>query len=69
VESEKPLPENLADLPSATLEQAVEARERRLMRLFRRWPRLTREERSILRRIYGERLRLAKVLGSRRSRR
>jgi hypothetical protein len=67
MESERPLPENLAELPAETLEQAVEARERRLTRLFRRWPKLTGEERSNLRRLYGERLRLARALGSRRS--
>jgi hypothetical protein len=65
----KPLPDNLASLPADALERAVEARERRLDRLFRRWPNLTRDEGSTLRRLYRERVRLARVLGSRRARR
>jgi len=62
-------PEDLTKLPSRVLEHRVDVRDRRLTRLFRRWPTLTRAEFSELRQLYEERLRLAKALGAKRKRR
>jgi hypothetical protein len=68
-QTEKTHLEDLAELPSEMLEDEVEARERRLRRLFRRWPNLTHDEHSRMRRLYTERLHLARLLGSLRARR
>jgi hypothetical protein len=64
------LPEDLSELKPEALELAARARDKRLGPLFRRWPSLSRLELSELKRLYNERLRLARYLGkrSRRSR-
>jgi len=64
------LPEDLSELEAGALEHAANARNKQLSPLFRRWPALSRLELSELKRLYNERLRLARYLGkrSRRSR-
>jgi hypothetical protein len=59
---------DVTEVPPGTLERGTKARDRRLTRLFRRWPALTRAELAELRRLYDERMRLAKLHGSRRGR-
>ena len=44
-------------------------RDEQLVPLFRRWPDLDRMELSRLRKMYAERLRIARYVGSRRARR
>jgi hypothetical protein len=56
------LPEDLSDLDSRALEQATDVRDQRLSPLFRRWPSLSGLELSELKRLYSERLRLARYL-------
>ena len=65
----KRLPRNLAALDTEALTAARDARDDELAGLFRRWPRLSRLETSQLRRLYDERVRLAKYVGRRRARR
>jgi hypothetical protein len=59
------IPEDLSELEPAALERAADARDERLSPLFRRWPSLSGIELSELKRLYNERLRLAKYLGRR----
>jgi hypothetical protein len=59
------LPEDLSELDPRALERATNARDRRLSPLFRRWPSLSGLELSELKRLYNERLRLARYLGRR----
>ena len=59
------LPEDLSELEREALERATNARDRRVSRLFRRWPSLSGHELSELKRLYNERLRLARHFGSR----
>ena len=59
------LPEDLSQLDKGALERATNARDRRLSPLFRRWPSLSRLEMSELKRLYNERLRLARYVGRR----
>jgi len=59
------LPEDLSELDLQALDRATNSRERRLSPLFRRWPSLSGGERSELKRLYNERLRLARHLGRR----
>ena len=59
------LPEDLSELDPRALEGATDSRDKRLSPLFRRWPSLSRVERSELKRLYNERLRLARHLGKR----
>ncbi len=59
----KELPDDLAALPVTELSEQRAIRDDRLARLFKRWPALSRPELSQLRRIYAERLRIAKYLG------
>jgi hypothetical protein len=61
------LPENLSSLNRESLRHAVKTREARLTPLFRRWPRLNRLEMEELKRLYQERLRLAKHRGRKRA--
>jgi hypothetical protein len=63
------LPEDLSELKPEALESAATARDKRLAPLFRRWPSLSRLELSELKRLYNERLRIAKYLGKRSKRR
>jgi hypothetical protein len=59
------LPEDLSKLDLGELERATRARDNRLSRLFRRWPSLSGTELSELKRLYNERLRLARFFGRR----
>lgn len=59
------LPENLSTLTPENLQEAVETRDKRMSPLFRRWPALSRLETAELKRLYRERLRVAKYLGKR----
>jgi len=59
----KELPDDLAALGTQDLEQQGAVRDEALAPLFRRWPALDRIEMLNLRRIYGERLRIARYLG------
>jgi hypothetical protein len=61
-------PEDVKGSSLEALERETKARDRRLTRLFRRWPTLTQAELGELRRLYEERMRLAKLDGSRRRR-
>jgi hypothetical protein len=63
------LPENLSVLDSEVLADAREARDRKIAPLFRRWPKLTSPELRELRRLYEERVRLARHWGALRRRR
>ena len=62
----KQLPDDLAALGTDDLSQQRVLRDDALAPLFRRWPALNRIETLNLRRLYGERLRIAKYLGRRR---
>ena len=57
------LPKDLMSLPNDQLENARHETDARLTPLFRRWPALSTGELAELRRLYGERLRLARHLG------
>lgn len=59
------LPEDLSELGRAALERATTACDDKLSPLFRRWPSLSRTEDSELKRLYNERLRLARFAGKR----
>lgn len=63
------LPPDLSTLEPSSLEQARNERDERLTLLFRRWPALSQLELRELRRLYDERIRIAKHLGSLRRRR
>jgi hypothetical protein len=62
------LPENLAALSDERLREERNARDERLRPLFRRWPSLSKFEMRELRRVYGERVRLARWIGRTRRR-
>jgi hypothetical protein len=62
------LPPDLTRLSPDELSVQVQTRDDRLTILFRRWPKLARAELGDLRRLYSERLRLARYLGERRRR-
>lgn len=64
----KELPEDLAAVGCAELSAQRAIRDDKLAPLFRRWPALSRPELRQLRRLYAERLRIAKHLGSSRVR-
>jgi hypothetical protein len=64
----KELPDDLAAVPVPELSQQRAIRDERIAPLFRRWPALSRIELSQLRRLYAERLRIARSLGRRRAR-
>jgi len=61
----KELPDDLAAVKTEDLAQEGARRDEFLTPLFRRWPALSRIETRDLRRMYGERLRIAKFLGAR----
>jgi hypothetical protein len=63
----KALPRDLSALEPESLEEARKERDDRLTPLFRRWPALSQLELHELRRLYDERIRIAKHLGSRRT--
>jgi hypothetical protein len=62
------LPENLSALSDERLREERNARDERLRPLFRRWPSLSKFEMRELRRVYKERVRLARRIGRTRRR-
>ena len=60
------LPDDLRALEAQDLERQREFRDDKIGPLLRRWPALSRLELRELRRMYAERLRIAKDLGRRR---
>ena len=64
----KQLPDDLAAVPVTELSEQRAIRDERLAPLFQRWPTLSGHELGLLRRLYAERLRIAKYLGRRRVR-
>ena len=64
----KELPDDLAAMPVTELSEQPAIRDERLAPLFQRWPTLSGAELGLLRRMYAERLRIAKYLGRRRVR-
>lgn len=65
----KTLPDDLAALDASELSEQRALRDEHLAPLFRRWPVLSRPETETLRRLYAERLQIAKYLGRLRLRR
>ena len=63
-ENVKELPDDLAAMGTGDLARQRALRDEVLVPLFRRWPALSRIEMRDLRRIYRERLRIAKYVGS-----
>jgi streptomycin 6-kinase len=63
-----PLPDDLSTLERDKLHEAREEQDAQLTPLFRRWPALSKQEMTELRRLYSERLRVARHLGFLRSR-
>ena len=62
----KELPDDLAAMPVTELSRQRAIRDDRIAPLFQRWPALSGLELGQLRRLYAERLRIAKYLGLRR---
>jgi hypothetical protein len=62
----KELPDDLGAVGYAELAQQRAIRDAKIAPLFRRWPALSRSELRQLRRLYAERLRIARYLGRRR---
>lgn len=62
-----PLSDDLSAADDRELAAAADARDRRIALLLRRWPRLPALEMQELRRVYRERIRIARLIGSRRS--
>ena len=58
----KALPDDLSTIEPETLHDPREEQDARLTRLFRRWSVLSKREMSELRRLYSERLRVARHL-------
>jgi hypothetical protein len=65
---ERTLPEDLSKLEPEGVDAARKHHDARADSLFRRWPALTRLEHAELRRMFDERVRLAKHVGWLRSR-
>jgi hypothetical protein len=59
----KSLPSDLTEADAQTLRQASAECDDRLTTLFRRWPRLRRQEMRELRAVHDERMRIAKHIG------
>jgi hypothetical protein len=59
----KELPPDLGSLDTDELAVQAAVRDERLTPLFRRWPKLGRNELTELRRLYAERVRLARYIG------
>jgi IS5 family transposase len=68
VDATDDVPSSSQELNAEALERAVTAREKRLSPLFRKWPALSRIELAELKRLYNERLLIARYLGRRRAR-
>lgn len=64
----KELPEDLATVGYSEISEQRAIRDDKLAPLFQRWPALSRPELRQLRRMYAERLRIARYLGHRRVR-
>ena len=64
----KELADDLAAVPLTELSKQRAIRDERLAPLFQRWPTLSGHELALLRRMYAERLRIAKYVGRRRVR-
>ena len=64
----KKLPQNLSALGPERMSRATNARDERISALFGRWPSLSRVEMTELRRLYDERLRVARYVGAMRKR-
>jgi hypothetical protein len=62
------LPDDLAAMAETELSEQRAVRDDKLAQLFRRWPALSRLELGQLRRIYAERVRIARYVGRRRAR-
>jgi len=60
------LPDDLAAMPPGELAEQRAVRDDQLAPLFRRWPALNRTELGQLRKMYAERLTIARHLGRRR---
>ena len=58
------LPQNLSALTPERMSHAAGVRDKRISALFKRWPTLSKVETSELKRLYNERLRLAKSVGT-----
>lgn len=65
----KELPDDLAAMEHAELNEQSALRDERLAALFRRWPSLSRLELRHLRELYVDRMRIARYVGSLRLRR
>jgi hypothetical protein len=63
------LPDDLDSLDAKRLASETATRDEQLAPLFRRWPRLSRPETTEMKRLWNERMRLARYVGRRRSRR
>jgi hypothetical protein len=63
--TEPDLPEEVSEVSLEALERGAKARDRRLTRLFRRWPALTRAELAERRQLYNQCMPLPKLHGSR----
>jgi hypothetical protein len=61
-----PLPDDLSSLERERLDEARAQHDERTSALFRRWPRLSNGELAELRRLWNERLRLARHFGAHR---
>ena len=61
------LPQDLSALSPERVSQAANVRDKRLSALFRRWPSLSKVETTELKRLYDERLRVAKHVGAMRT--
>jgi hypothetical protein len=60
------LPKDLSALDDEVVLEERAARDEKLRSLFRRWPSLSKTETRELRRVYAERVRLARWIGRRR---
>jgi hypothetical protein len=65
----KELPPDLELLDADELGVQTRTRDERITPLFRRWPKLARDELQELRRLYAERLRIARYVGELRRKR
>lgn len=63
------LPDDLATMGPAALDEQRAVRDDRLAQLFKRWPALSQLELKQLRRIHAERVRIARFVGRLRTRR
>ncbi|MBA3375532.1 MAG: hypothetical protein H0U00_06925 [Actinobacteria bacterium] len=62
------LPENLSALNPEGMREEADVRDTRISALFGRWPALSSVEASELKKLYNERLRVARSVGATRTR-